>query len=278
MAEGASDVITGVVLPSRGQFTDYNFGERRTGSAVTGYVYVDSNNNGVRDPGEAAIGSVTVRLTGIDATGAAVTMTRVTGVDGAFRFDTPASGPAGYTITETQPSGFTDGRTSVATGAPGSATTSKPVGVGNNDQIGGVVVPGGVTLTDYRFGEIAIPQLRPPIINGYVYLDRDHTRIRPMDGRMAGQSGWTVVLRQNGALICTTTTDVTGFYQFDNLHCPGYEISGLPIGSGFAIAFSKDGDNLPNVPTSGGNRGVVPPRRPDPGEGSVPPPDRRRPG
>ena len=31
-------------------------------------------------------------------------------------------------------------------------------------------------------------------------------------------------------------------------------MSGLPIGSGFSITFSKDGDSLPNIPTSGGDR------------------------
>jgi hypothetical protein len=80
--------------------------------------------------------------------------------------------------------------------------------------------------------------------------------VRPTDGSQLGQAGWTVQLRQNGTLICTVATDSSGFYQFDNLHCPGYETSGLPLGSGYTISFNKNGDTLPNMPVSGNNRGV----------------------
>jgi uncharacterized repeat protein (TIGR01451 family) len=259
VAAGGLDVIAAVVLPARGALTDYDFGEIRPASSVAGYVYVDANNNGVRDAGEAAIAGVMVRLTGVDASGAAVALSQTTGADGAFSFTPAASNAAGYTLTETQPSGFTDGKTGLAAGNPGAAVTRKPVGVGDNDQITGILLAAGQPLTDYRFGELAVPQLKPPIVNGYVFLDRSHTRVRPVDGSESGQAGWTVVLRQNATPICTTTTDATGFYQFDNLHCVGYEVSGLPIGSGFSITFSKDGNSLPNVPTSGGGRGEVPP-------------------
>ncbi len=259
VAVGGLDLISGVVLPTHGQLTDYDFGELRVGASVAGYVYADANNNGVRDPGEAAIPGVSVRLTGTDINGAAVSISQVTGADGAFFFSVPPSNGAGYTLTETQPAGFTDGKTNVASGNSGGAPSHKPVGVGDNDQIAGIVLTGGAALTDYRFGEVPVPLLKPPIVNGYVYLDRNHTRVRPTNGTEEGQAGWTVVLKQNGAMICVTTTDATGFYQFDNLHCPGYEISGLPTGSGFSITFSKDGNSLPAVPTSGDNRGQVPP-------------------
>jgi uncharacterized repeat protein (TIGR01451 family) len=259
IASGQGDVITGIVLPADKAFTSYDFGELRAGASVSGYVFVDGDNDGVRGPAEPGIADVAVRLTGTDNSGAPVDMTQITDASGGFRFEAPPSNGAGYTITEVQPAGYTDGKTGRGAGAPGAAVTGKPVGVGNIDQITGVVLGVGVSLSDYRFGEIAIPSLRPPLLNGYVYLDRTHTRVRPTDGLAAGQQGWTVVLRQNEQVICTTTTDATGFYQFDNLRCPGYEASGLPTGSGFSIAFSKDGNNLPNVPTSGGNRGVVPP-------------------
>lgn len=259
IAPGQDDAITAIVLPMERSFLNYNFGEHWSPGNLTGFVYVDTNNDGVRDSGEIGIPNVTVRLTGTDAAGAAVDLASTTGADGAFSFDAPPSGSDGYAITEIQPAGYIDGKTGRAASAPGAAVTGKPVGVGNVDQITGVVMGVGVSLSDYRFGEIAIPVLKPPLVNGYVYLDRDHSRVRPTDGLAAGQPGWTVVLRQNDQVICTTTTDATGLYQFDNLHCPGYEASGLPTGSGFSIAFTKDGNNLPNVPTSGGARGVVPP-------------------
>lgn len=260
VAAGGSDAITGVVLVAGTSLTRYDFGERKIASSVAGFVYVDTNNNGVRDAGEGGIGDVIVRLTGTDTNGLAVNLVRTTDATGAFLFaDVPPSNATGYTLTEVQPTGFNDGRTGIAPGSPGQTNSAKPVGVGNDDRITQIVLPPNTNLVDYRFGEIAIPQLKPPIINGYVFLDRNHTRIRPTDGALSGQAGWTVVLRQNGAPICTTTTDATGFYQFDNLRCPGYEVSGLPLGPGFSITFSKDGNTLPAVPTSGGNRGTVPP-------------------
>lgn len=260
VASGGADTISAIVLASGRQLGGYDFGELGSSASVAGYVFVDGDNDGVRDPGEAAIPDVTVRLSGVDATGATVNLTRVTGADGAFLFDnTPVSGGSGYVLTEVQPAGFNDGKTAVPAGAPGQPSSGKPVGVGDQDRIGGVVVTQGQALTDYRFGEVAIPQLKTPIINGYVFLDRAHTRVRPTDGSLEGQGGWTVVLRQGGQVICTTATDAKGFYQFDNLHCPGYEASGLPTGSGFSIGFSRDGNNMPNVPVSGGDRGTVPP-------------------
>ena len=230
-----------------------------TEGRISGHVFVDADNDGDRDPGEAGIPGVTVRLTGVDANGQPVSLTQVTDADGAFAFiNPPPSNGAGYTITQEQPAGFTDGKTKVPSGNPGAAATGKPVGVGDQDQITGVTFNGSTNLSDYRFGEIAIPQLKPPIVNGYVYLDRDHSRSRPRDGSMEGRPDWTVVLRQNDAVICTVKTDADGFYQFDNLHCPGYEQSGLPTGPGFSITFTKDGGSLPALPTSGGNRGQTP--------------------
>ena len=259
VAGGAADTISGIVVASGVTLADYDFGEQ-AGSSISGFVYVDANNNGVKDAGEAGIPGVGVRLTGNTANGTPVNLTTVTAADGSFTFPgLGASDATGYTITETQPAGYTDGKTTVTAGSPGTPAGTKPIAVGNNDVIGGVKLVDGAGASGYLFGELAIPSLKPPIVNGYVWLDANHSRVRPLDGSQLGQSGWTVQLTQNGALICTATTDSDGFYQFDNLHCPGYESSGLPTGSGFTITFSKNGDTLPNVPISGGDRGIASP-------------------
>lgn len=259
VAAGGADAISNVVLGIGVTLADYDFGEQ-FGSSLSGFVYVDTNNNGVKDAGEAGIAGVTLSLTGNTASGTPVSLTTVSAADGSFTFaNLAASDSSGYAVTETQPAGYTDGKTTILSGSPGSAASAKPVAVGNYDVIGGIKVTGGTNLTGYLYGELAVPSLKPPIVNGYVWLDINHSRVRPLDGSQLGQPGWTVQLKQNGTLICTVATDSSGFYQFDNLHCPGYESSGLPLGSGYAIHFSKNGNTLPNVPISGGSRGVVPP-------------------
>ncbi|MGA0605239.1 SdrD B-like domain-containing protein [Phenylobacterium sp. VNQ135] len=257
VAAGDADRITGLVLAAGDDRPGYDFAELNPGAELTGYVFIDADDDGARDVGETGIAGVPIRLSGADATGAAVDRTVQTDAAGRFRFaGLPASGAAGYTLTELQPSGVRDGKTGPGQGLPGQAVSGKPVGVGDQDRITGIVVGATSTLADYLFGEIGVPQLKPPIVNGYVYFDRDRTRVRPTDGTVVGQAGWTVILRQNGTVICTTTTDSRGFYQFDNLHCPPYEVSGLPLGPGYSITFEKDGGGLPAEPTSGGNRGT----------------------
>jgi large repetitive protein len=159
-------------------------------------------------------------------------------------------------LAEVQPAGVNDGAT--AAGPSGRPAGAKPLGSGNLDGIGGIVVGPRDTLAGYLFGETPVPQLKPPIVNGYVWLDRDHNRTRPLDGSQIGLAGWVNELWQGDKLVCATTTDANGFYQFDNLHCPGYEQSGLPTGSGFTIVFRKDGNNMPALPISTGNKGQVP--------------------
>ncbi|HYD62083.1 MAG TPA: SdrD B-like domain-containing protein [Noviherbaspirillum sp.] len=259
LAGGGSDTIEGVVVANGSTLTNYNFGEKSVTNMISGFVYADKNDNGVKDDGEDGIAKVVLTLTGTDVNGNAVKLTTISGSDGRFGFiNLKPSNDAGYTIVETQPPGYRDGKTTVVSGNPGKPDSKKPAGVGNIDRISGVTLKEGVSLDGYLFGELPVPQLKPPIVNGYVWLDRSHNRVRPLDGSQQGMPGWTVQLKQNGTLICTTHTDDNGFYQFDNLHCPGYEISGLPTGTGFSISFSKDGSNLPAVPMSGGNRGEVP--------------------
>jgi uncharacterized repeat protein (TIGR01451 family) len=259
VASGSVDTIEAVTVKDGSNLTNYNFGEKVSTGTISGFVYVDKNDNGVMDAGEEGIAGVTLRLSGTDNAGTAVKLSVTSAADGSFSFTKlRPSGAGGYTVTEMQPPKYADGKTTIAAGNPGTANSKKPVRVGDEDRIAGITL-GATSLTGYLFGERLVPSLKPPIVNGYVWLDRAHNRNRPVDGSLEGMPGWTVQLKQSGALICTTNTDGTGFYQFDNLHCPGYEFSGLPTGSGFSITFSKDGSNLPAVPTSGGNRGEVPP-------------------
>jgi cyclophilin family peptidyl-prolyl cis-trans isomerase len=70
-------------------------------SSLAGFVYYDSDNDGVKDSGETGAGGVTITLTGTDYTGAAVSRQATTGTDGSYSFTQLA--PGSYKLKETQP-------------------------------------------------------------------------------------------------------------------------------------------------------------------------------
>ena len=77
-------------------------------SMISGTVYVDVNNNGLRDPGELPIPGVTVQLTGTTTTGVPVSASVVTDAAGGFDFLGLALGT--YNLHEVQPTNFIDGK------------------------------------------------------------------------------------------------------------------------------------------------------------------------
>jgi len=102
-------------IPMTGNNTisvDNNFAEVPilTG-VVSGKVYVDTNNNGVPDGGEAGIAGVVMHLTGTDINGTAVSRDTTTAADGSYSFaNLVPSNASGYTITEIQPAQYKDGK------------------------------------------------------------------------------------------------------------------------------------------------------------------------
>jgi protocatechuate 3,4-dioxygenase beta subunit len=112
--------------------------------SLAGFVYCDADNDGVKDAGEAGIGGVTIKLTGTDYLGRAVNLTTTTAADGSYKFtDLYKSNAAGYTITETQPGGYADGKDAV--GSLG--------GTLGNDVLSAIVLGAGQNGVHYDFGE-----------------------------------------------------------------------------------------------------------------------------
>jgi len=101
-------------------------------SSIGGVVFNDLNGNGVRDNGEPGLGGATITLR--DA-GNNVVGTRVTGADGAFSFSNLS--PGNYTVSETNPSGYT-------------STTPDIFGIAL-----------GATLVTVNFGDRAVATLTP---------------------------------------------------------------------------------------------------------------------
>ena len=164
--ENPSNVVAINALPASGS-SENDFGEVL--GSLAGSVFEDfsataaNNNNGSFDPGENPIATVTLALTGSDLAGNPVSRTVQTGTDGGYAFADlmpPAAGTT-YTITQTQPAGYLDGRHT-----PGNAST--PGSASAPNVIDGIAITAGEGATGYLFGELA-----NATISGTVYLDRD---------------------------------------------------------------------------------------------------------
>ncbi|MDX1943991.1 MAG: Ig-like domain-containing protein [Pirellulaceae bacterium] len=111
-------------------------------STLGGFVYFDSDNDGVKDPNESPMVGVTITLTGTDANSATINQSLKTGPDGSYQFTNLA--PGNYTITQTQPAFTIDGKEK-----PGSQGGTSTV----NDKIVISNLAQNTTGTGNNFGE-----------------------------------------------------------------------------------------------------------------------------
>ncbi|MDZ7618812.1 MAG: SdrD B-like domain-containing protein, partial [Patescibacteria group bacterium] len=147
------DTIGSIPVTSGAAAVEYNFGEVVPAS-ISGYVYVDANNDGIRDAGERAIAGVTLVL--LDGTGAPTGRTTVTDVNGFYRFNNLY--PGQYQVAEIQPTGYLDG---LDTAGSHGGTAVNP-----GDLIRDIVLPFGAQAVEYNFGE-----LEPASIAGRVWAE-----------------------------------------------------------------------------------------------------------
>ncbi len=92
-------------------------------TSLSGFVFLDSNGNGVFGTGDVGLQSFTVTLTGTDVNGNSVSLTQQTGVNGYFSF--PGLTPGTYSLTVTPLSSYANGPATVGTinGNPEGITT-----------------------------------------------------------------------------------------------------------------------------------------------------------
>ncbi len=112
---GGTGGVTGnrtitTVLDGGSDSTGNNFAEELPGT-VSGYVYADANNNGLRQAGEGSIGvAVPVALTGTDDQGNAVSLSGSTDpTTGAYSFTNLRPGTYAVTL-QSQPAGYVPGQ------------------------------------------------------------------------------------------------------------------------------------------------------------------------
>src|SRR5262249_14700875 len=152
---------------------------------IGGYVYVDANDDGIFQGTETPIANVTVKLTGTNDLGAAVSLTTTTSATGAYNFTNLR--PGTYTITETQPAGYLDGKDTQ--GTPGN-------GVTGNDVFSTISLLAGVNGVNNNFGEKLPPN---SYICGTKYLDVTGNGLTGDDTPMCGVTIY-LDLNNNGVL------------------------------------------------------------------------------
>jgi uncharacterized repeat protein (TIGR01451 family) len=202
-----NDVFSNINLAAGVDGVNNNFGELAP-SSLAGYVYMDANNNGVKDPGEAPIAGVGITLSGTDGNGP-VNKVAVTDANGFYQFQNLL--PGTYAINETQPANYLDGLDAV--GSQGGTT--------GNDVLSNIALAAATQGTNNNFGELA-----PAGLSGYVYVDANNNGIK--DPGEPGIAGTTVTLtgfNDQGPMSLTATTDVNGLYQFQNLRPGTYAIT-----------------------------------------------------
>ena len=199
-----NDRFVNVELRAGTAASNYNFGEQQPAvvNSISGFVYIDANNNGQRDTGEASIPNITITLSGT------VDRTTQTGSDGSYQFsDLPVGS---YSITESDPTEYDDGQESQG---------NPQLGQVENDRFVNVDLGGGVVATGYNFGE------RQPIltnsIGGFVYVDANQNGQKDT-GEPAIPN---VTITLNGPVQQTVQTSSDGAYRFDNLPSGIYTIS-----------------------------------------------------
>jgi protocatechuate 3,4-dioxygenase beta subunit len=226
-AIGAIDHTVGITLDPGDDAVGYNFCEIEPAS-LSGHVYVDGNNDGVRDTGEPGIAGVRVAL--LDANGQPTGRTTTTDASGFYRFDNLE--PGKYGVAETQPEGYLDG---LDTAGSAGGTAMNP-----GDRISGAMLSPAEDAVNYDFGE-----LRGATISGYVFQDGPAIEIQPgetidpttlRDGRFTpddrpiagtvlqlGNFSGEPILDGAGNPV-TTVTDSNGYYEFTDLAPDVYSV------------------------------------------------------
>ena len=164
----AQDVFSGIALTQNQNGTAYNFGEIIS-SSIAGFVYADTNNDGVKQVGESGLGSVTVTLTGTNLNGVIINQSTNTAGDGSYSFGNLI--PGNYVLTRTTtPSGYLDGKETVGTlfgGVVNNATNSTII-----TSIG-IPIGGSLSGTDYDFGLVQANSL-----SGMVFADLNRDGVK----------------------------------------------------------------------------------------------------
>ncbi len=180
-------------------------------ASISGYVYADSDNDGVRDAGETGLGGVRVQLIPVNTIEAQQPVTVTTNAQGYY--EALGLSPGTYRIVELdQPAGYLDGLDAAGT----VNGQSQGAAVNPGDQIESIFLAGGTHGIEYNFGEIL-----PASISGSVCISDKFGNCYGSGVLAEPLADVTIhLLVHTGQLVAHTTTDLQGEYRFAGL-APG---------------------------------------------------------
>lgn len=256
---GNPDVLTEIALlqgDSRG--TELNFAEVQP-ARISGFVYRDNNNDGVKQPDELGIEGVELRIVSLSTVmGTNVSRTIRTANDGSYQF--LGLPPGFYQITEVQPVGFFDGKETV--GRVGSMVRGE---ASINDRISSIELRSNEVGVDYLFGEIAPASLAGHVgigLPGFPCFSTDPNGKQSLSGVVL------TLVDASGDVVATTQTLSDGGYRFENLPIGFYSIletqpEGLIDGASqagtirdVAVGNPVSGTRIDAIPLWGGDQGI----------------------
>ena len=205
-------VIAGITLGPSQTASANNFGEIPP-AQVSGAVYADNNNNGIKEAAEAGLAGVALNLTGTDDTGAAVSLSTTTAGDGSYLFANLR--PGNYSVTEpSQPAGTSNGITS-----PGSLGGTATLPTTTPSAISAISLTVGGQAVANNFGEIGFsPDLR---------VSKSHTLARFTVNNLAGYS---ISVRNAG------DAATVGAYTVSDRLPAGLTLAAVPSGAGWVCS------------------------------------------
>ncbi len=211
------DVLAGIEIPLGDlDAVEYNFAEAAP-AEVSGYVYRDDDDDGIRDAGEPGLGGVRVRSVPVDTIAAATSQVVTTDSNGYYAFDDLV--PGEYELVQLdQPEGLADGRDT-----PG-RVDGRTVGAADTpgDRIGGVMLGSGAVGIDYNFGELPLGSLGGFVFMAAPGMDCDGVYDPARDLPLSGVE--IVLETAGGEVVARTTTGGDGSYRFADLLRGTYQI------------------------------------------------------
>ena len=218
------NVLTDLDMPDGDSSAlNYDFAEAQP-AALSGFVYLDADNDGIRDSGESGIPGVRVQLVPISTVAPQTMLVMSTAVGGAYSF-TDLS-PGQYEVVEMdQPDDWLDGFDTAG------SVMGATVGAAQNpgDRIESISLAGGDIGMEYNFAEIPAGSL-----TGTVYLASLDNDCHEQEARIESTplAGAEVVLQDSqGALVAQTSTNADGTYFFN----------GVPVGNYRLVQFTPFG-------------------------------------